>query len=164
MLSIGKSWMKIVRKYGLWNSSDKLSICHTKLSKCLKNPAYFEHSHVGGSNEPGTNLPQVAANVCHLLTDGCFELVNDKLTDGIYRTGCFVKNPEPGETLDKYVPRFQLSGKVKSLAEKVDVHLEINDIVELIFEGTYLGGAREIPKLTTADTWWSIWAQKFTKE
>jgi hypothetical protein len=166
MQSIGKMWMKVVSRYGLWVPTTKLTICQKRLKKCLDASKEFDHSKVGRSNETGTNLTQVAAYVCHLLTvaDGPFELKPEKLNKKLNRFGMLADLPAYGAPKYVYKPEFQLSSDAQRLSPLANVVLEINDIVELILEGTYHEGTKSIPLLTKAIQLWEIWSEEFTVE
>jgi hypothetical protein len=62
------------------------------------------------------------------------------------------------------VPKFKLSATAKTVEPNSKVVLEINDIVELILEGTYHNGTNKLINLSKASSMWGVWTKKFTKE
>jgi hypothetical protein len=67
MLAIGKCWLRVVYKYGLWITPTAIPACHKPLKDCFVSPGAekLPNMHINESDTTGTNLPQVAAYICH---------------------------------------------------------------------------------------------------
>jgi hypothetical protein len=165
MLSIGKSWLQVINKFGLWISASKLKPCHNALKMCMDTKASeFPHSLSSKSEEVGTNLPQVAAYICHLIEKDVFVWSNI-VYKGKWKkkTGVFTpsEHPPPSDW-DVFVPKFKLGNKLDE--NKTSGNMRLEDIVEYIILGSYNDGARTLPELDRHKKAWNFWTKDFTVE
>jgi hypothetical protein len=115
MLSIGKAWLRVVLKHGIWIPKTFLptiSVKPSKLDHCMFETT--KHSVVGKVGSRGTNLPQVAAFVCHLLDSGMFTLDGrHKLYDATQhaKNGAYDSGSPPPADWDVFSPHFRLAGE-----------------------------------------------------
>jgi hypothetical protein len=135
MLAIGKCWLKVIVKYGLWIETKDMNRCHKVLQVMMDAKAGdFEHF------KTGSNVPQVAAYVCHLISVGVFELVGvDRSSCGDWsrKTGSFANVPPP-DNWDVFIPTFKFGEKVTNqIPSASGFKMTIDQIVDYIFLGSF---------------------------
>jgi hypothetical protein len=158
MLSIGKSWLNVVNKFGLWIDGKVILLIHSKLKICL------EKDITTKGVSKGTNLPQLAAHVCSLINFGVFEWSNTHTSaNWNKRTGAYdLPGKHPPSDYDCYVPIFKFGAvHVDHDSNLASFRLKIEDIVELVILGTC--NEKQIPSLNKVSLW-SIWTEDFTPE
>ena len=165
MLSIGKSWLKVIDKFGLWISPSRLSPFHEALKLCLETKATdFPHVQLSKAEGRGTNLPQVAACVCHLINEGVFVWSN-RASHGDWKqkTGVFeTPGSSPPSNWDLFVPQFKVGTIISNGTSKA--RMQIEDIVERAILGTCNDGAGNLDGLKMTVKAWSHATIDFTFE
>jgi hypothetical protein len=164
MLSIGKSWLKVIHKFGLWIKGDDIRKIHSKLKMLITDKAAdFPHAQATKSEGPGTNLPQVAAYVCHLLNVGVFEWANfADMGSWKKKTGAFEQPSSPPTDWDVFVPIFKLNPDTCiQHAELEETRMKIEDIVEWIVLGSFNNGSSTLGKFETQFRAWNHWSIGF---
>jgi len=165
MLAIGKSWMRVVSKFGIWIESGGMLNIHSALRLFLSIKS-SEFSHTPTDGKLGTNLPQLAAYVCYLITSDIFEWTSHSNMGGwTPRTGAFDTTTSPPPSYwEIFVPEFKFGSVARQThKELADIPpLKIEDIVEFIILGTCKKGHLKTDKLTKNSKFWMNFTSTFT--
>ena len=163
MFAIGKSWMRVVNRFGIWIDQGDIGNIHSDLRLLLSvHDESFSHSPKG---RLGTNLPQLAAYVCYLISSGIFEWTShSNMGSWTARTGAFdTPNSPPPSDWEIFVPEFKFGNLVCQVhPELVDIPaLKIEDIVDFIILGSCKMGNEKTDKLTKNFKLWMNYTKTF---